>query len=100
MLPAVFAAGTLAEKIKLAQDDPAYGQVVCRCRQVTEAEIVEAIRCGGAVTLDGVKRRTGVCTGRCQGSFCSLRIMEHLAQERHITLASVEKDGPGSWMIK
>ena len=39
--------------------------IICRCREVTEEEIVQAVR-DGASTVDGVKRRTKACMGLCQ----------------------------------
>ena len=57
-----------------------YGRIVCRCRGVSEGEINDAIRrFPGAVTVDGVKRRTGAGSGRCQGGFCRQSVMELLA---------------------
>ena len=52
-------------------------EIVCLCRKVTKAEILEAIR-RGASTVDGVKRRTGCGMGRCQGGRCTQRIEELL----------------------
>lgn len=54
-------------------------EIICRCEQITRAEIIEAI-CRGATTVDGVKRRVGTGMGRCQGSRCTLKI-EHLLEE-------------------
>ena len=80
--------------------DPAYGRVVCRCRTVTEGEIVDAIhRLPGAVTVDGVKYRTGTCMGRCQGSFCTQRIIEILARELGKSPEEIQKGRPGSWLL-
>ena len=39
-----FADATDAEKDALIAADPLYGKIVCRCEQVTEGEIVRAIR--------------------------------------------------------
>ena len=55
--------------------------IICRCEQITRAEIFEAIR-RGATTVDGVKRRVGSGMGRCQGSRCTLKI-EKLLEEYH-----------------
>ncbi len=67
---------------ELVARDPAYGRVVCRCEGVTEGEIRAAIRARvGARTLDGVKRRTRGGMGRCQGGFCTPRVIEILGQE-------------------
>ena len=66
----------------LIRENPAYGQIICRCEQVTEGEIIDAIRRPlGARSLDGVKRRTRAGMGRCQAGFCSPRVMEILARE-------------------
>ncbi len=84
---------------RLAEADPAYGRVVCRCRTVTEGEILDAIRrTPGAVTLDGVKFRTGAGMGRCQGGYCTRRIVELLARELGVTPAEIRKGAPGSWL--
>ncbi|MCD6540872.1 NAD(P)/FAD-dependent oxidoreductase [Candidatus Bipolaricaulota bacterium] len=69
-----------AEWEALIRKDPRWGRIVCFCNRVTEGEIVEAIR-RGARTLDGVKFRTRAGFGRCQGGFCTDRILEILARE-------------------
>ncbi len=60
--------------------DPRYGRIVCRCNAVTEGEIVAAIQ-RGARTLDGIKFRTRAGFGRCQGGFCTARILAILSRE-------------------
>ena len=56
-------------------------EIICRCEQITRAEIMEAIR-RGATTVDGVKRRVGSGMGRCQGSRCALKIEKLLEEYR------------------
>ena len=81
------------EQSELITKNPAYGKVVCRCETITEAEIVESIRRPiGAKNLDAVKRRTRTQMGRCQGGFCSLRIIELLARETGIEESMVQKN--------
>jgi len=66
----------------LVRENPAFGKIVCRCRGVSEGEIVDSIhRCPGATTIDGVKRRTGAGSGRCQGGFCGQVVGELVARE-------------------
>lgn len=65
------------ERQALIAANPAYGRIVCRCEEISEGEILEAIR-RGARSLDGVKRRTRAGMGRCQGGFCAPRVMELL----------------------
>lgn len=84
-----------AQRLEAVKKDPLYGRIVCRCAGISEGEVVDAIR-RGAVSLDGVKRRAGSGMGRCQGGFCSTRIMEIIAREKGIPLSEVQKDGPGS----
>jgi glycerol-3-phosphate dehydrogenase len=84
----------------LKKNNPCYGRIVCRCRGVSEGEIIDAIhRFPGAVTLDGVKRRTGAGFGRCQGSFCSQRVIEIIARELRRAPEEITKDGEGSWVF-
>lgn len=84
----------------LIRENPAYGQIICRCEQVTEGEIIEAIRRPlGARSLDGVKRRTRAGMGRCQAGFCSPRVMEILARELGVSQAEITKCGGASRLI-
>jgi glycerol-3-phosphate dehydrogenase len=60
-------------------DDPAYGKVVCFCERVTAGEIRDAFEsvippCG----LEGLRRRTRVMNGRCQGFYCGAEVQELL----------------------
>ncbi len=84
---------TLTGRKKLIQEDPAFGRVICRCETVTEGDIIQAIREPlGAVTLDGVKRRTRAGMGRCQGGFCGPRVTAILSRELSIPITAVRKD--------
>jgi glycerol-3-phosphate dehydrogenase len=56
-------------------EDPAYGRIVCFCERVTVGEIRDACRSTIApIDLDGLRRRTRVLNGRCQGFFCGARV--------------------------
>jgi glycerol-3-phosphate dehydrogenase len=65
---------------ELIAKDPAWGNVVCRCENVSEAEIVEAVRLGHC-TLDGIKFFTRAQMGRCQGGFCTYKIIKIIMRE-------------------
>ena len=54
--------------------------LICRCQEVTESEIVAAIR-DGATTVDGVKRRTRAGMGLCQGKTCGRLVQRMIAQQ-------------------
>ena len=87
-----------ASRQALIRENPAYGNIICRCEQVSEGEILDAIRRPlGARSLDGVKRRTRAGMGRCQAGFCSARVMELLRRELGADF-EVTKCGPGSPM--
>ncbi|MDD5347295.1 MAG: NAD(P)/FAD-dependent oxidoreductase [Candidatus Omnitrophica bacterium] len=88
-----------AETQKLIEQDPGYGDIVCRCEMVSAKEIRDAIL-RGATTLDGIKFRTRCQAGRCHGSFCTTRVMKMLAGERGIPVTAVTKRGKGSEVVK
>ena len=87
----------LEEKAALVKQNPAYGRIVCRCEEVTEGEIIDAIHSPvPARTYDGIKRRTWLGTGRCQGAFDYPRVIQIIARELGIDETEVTKKGKGS----
>jgi len=83
---------------ELIAKNPRYGHAVCRCETVSEGEIVEAIR-HGATTLDGVKFRTRAGMGRCQGGFCTPRVVKILARELGLSEEKITKKGRESRLL-
>ena len=84
----------------LIKENPAYGNVICRCESITEGEIIDAIhRPLGARTLDGIKRRTRAGMGRCQAGFCMPRTMEILARELGLSYEDITKSGGDSNIV-
>ncbi len=87
----------LSEKIK---ENPQWGQIICRCEQVTEAEIVEA--CNGPIPVkntDMIKRRLRPGMGRCQGGFCLPKVMKIISREKDMILERVTKTGGKSFIV-
>ena len=82
----------------LAEKDPAYAQIVCRCETVTEGQVLEAIR-RGARTVSAVKMMTRAGTGRCQGGFCCPRVAEILSRELGLSLDEVTRHGGKSKLL-
>ena len=80
------------------RENPDYGEIVCCCEDVTRVEVLEAIR-RGAVTTDGIKRRTGALMGRCQGTRCLQKLAALLAEELGVPEKAVCKDGPDSELL-
>lgn len=67
-------------------------KIICRCEQVTEGEIVDALNRNIFIsTLDGVKRRTRAGMGYCQGKFCGPRVKELIARENDISKDEITK---------
>jgi len=55
--------------------DPEYGRIVCHCERVTRGEIRDAL--AGPLPpadTDGLRRRTRVLNGRCQGFYCAATV--------------------------
>ena len=70
------------EQDELIAKDPRYGKIICRCEQITEGEILDAIHSSVVPTsVDAIKRRTRAGMGRCQGGFCQPKVVEILARE-------------------
>lgn len=87
------------ERAARCKDDPRWGHVVCRCEQVTEAEIVAAIHAPiPARTLDAIKWRTRAGMGRCQSGFCLPNVQRILARELDVDETQIQKGGHGSYV--
>lgn len=88
------------EKNRLVKENPDYGQIICRCEQVSKGEIIDAIkRPVGAKSVKGVKKRVRPGMGRCQGGFCEPAVVEILAEELGISPLDVRLAGSGSVML-
>jgi glycerol-3-phosphate dehydrogenase len=55
--------------------DPEYGAIVCHCERVTRGEIRDALASPvPPADTDGLRRRTRVLNGRCQGFYCAATV--------------------------
>ncbi len=89
-----------SEKEDAITENPDYSEIICRCEQITLAEVLQAIHAPlGARSVDAVKMRTRAGMGRCQGGFCSSRIIKILASELNIPVTEVNKCGAGSNIV-
>ena len=60
---------------ELIAADPAYAEIVCHCERISLGEIRDALKSPVPPgTLKGLKRRTRVMFGRCQGFYCGARV--------------------------
>lgn len=96
-----FALADTAGKKALIKEDKRYGHIICRCEEVTEAEVVQAVHSPlGARDVDGVKRRTRAGMGRCQGGFCLPLVTAIIAREAGIPFENVTKKGGSSFILE
>jgi len=86
------------EKNERIETEPKYGHMVCRCESVSEQEIRDAVR-GGARTLDEIKYKTLAGFGRCQGGFCTSRVIKIMAEELYVSPLEITKNGRGSYIL-
>ena len=91
---------TEREQSQLIKENPLYGRVICRCENVTEGDIVDAInREVGATTVGGVKRRCRAGMGRCQGGFCGPKVQQILARELNKPLEEIVLEKKSSFIL-
>ncbi len=99
-LPERFEARSLndEELQKFHQTDPAWTNIICRCEKISEAEIVEAVK-RGHTTVDGIKFYTRAGMGRCQGGFCSAKVLQIISRESGIPMEELTKRGGKSRIL-
>ena len=82
------------------KERPQWGRVICRCETVTEAEIVDAIhRPIPCTSIDMIKKRIRPGMGRCQGGFCTPKILKILSRELDKPVTEIAKNDKGSEMV-
>jgi len=88
------------ERDSLIRKDPDYGEIVCRCEEISRGEVRDALRRSVPCdTLDGVKRRVRPGMGRCQGGFCGPLVTRIIAEELNIPLEAVRKSSLDSRIL-
>lgn len=85
------------QRNKIIAVDNRYGNIICNCNNISEGEIIDSIRRPlGARTVEGVKRRTGICMGNCNGSYCNMKIIKILAREMNRGILNIVDDSMDS----
>lgn len=91
---------TNEERNEIIKVDNKYGKIICACENITEGEIVDAIRRPlGARTLEGIKRRTGAGFGSCRGCYCNQAIISILARETDKKMTEIVKHSKNSKLL-
>lgn len=89
------------EQERLFACDSRHGHVVCRCENITEGDVRSCMHeLIAPTTLDGLKRRLRCTMGRCQGAFCTPRIVAIMADELGCSPADVFKNERGGRIVK
>ncbi len=85
------------ERDALIRSNPDYGEIVCRCEEISKGEIIDALNsCLCVPTVDGIKKRLRPGMGRCQGGFCSPLVTKIIAEHLGVPLSEVKKSGNSS----
>lgn len=85
---------------RLIEEDPDYGEILCRCQKVTRAELRQAVENPlGVKTLAGIKYRAWATTGRCNGGYCLPKIADMLVTDYGLSPDQVTYRGPGSQLF-
>ena len=91
---------TEEEQEKLIMSDPEYGEIICRCQNVTKREIRDAIENKfGAMSISSIKYRAWATTGRCNGGYCLNKIVDMLIHDYDIKPENISYRGKGSEMF-
>ncbi|HHU16636.1 MAG TPA: NAD(P)/FAD-dependent oxidoreductase [Clostridiales bacterium] len=79
-------------------------KMLCRCEGITGEAVLSAfdriLEIGAIPTIKGIKNRTRVTMGNCQGSFCALNIVELLQKKRQVDPMRLLWNGFGSYMFE
>lgn len=95
-----FRGKTPEQQAELIRQNPDYGEIVCRCENVTKAEVLQALRNPlGVCTVTGVKARCRTMMGRCQGGYCQTRVAELIMQEKGLPPEEVLYSVDGSFLF-
>jgi glycerol-3-phosphate dehydrogenase len=77
-----FSEATRGEQASMIKENPAYGEIVCRCEHVSKLEVLDALDNPiSEKTISAVKYRSQAGMGRCHGGFCFPKIVEILKEE-------------------
>lgn len=89
------------EQEKMFEMDRRYGSVICRCENITEADVLRVL--GEPLppdTFNGLKKRLRAGMGRCQGAYCMPRLIEIMSRELDISPEELLKSTEKSNLVK
>lgn len=96
-----FSEMSVKEQSYLIKNDERWGRIVCRCEQITEAEVINALSNPlGARSLSAVKYRCRAGMGRCQGGFCTQHIVRIMEEQFNIGIDDMKLKSPKSYLFE
>lgn len=88
------------QRDKLIKQNPDYGEIICRCEEISKGEILDCLNSPIAVhSLDAIKRRVRPGMGRCQGGFCSPLVLKILAEHKGVSIEDISKASDSSKIV-
>jgi len=85
-------------------NEPGDQKMICRCEGITEEAVLNAfdriLQIGAIPTVKGLKNRTRITMGNCQGSFCTVNLVDLLQQKRNVEPRELLWNGFGSHMFE
>ena len=72
--------------------------MICRCEEVTLETLLSTMQTYQCSSRE-LKLRTRAGMGRCQGGFCSWRVMQLLSEQLRVPMEEITKRGGGSWIV-
>lgn len=85
---------------KFIKENPLYGEIVCRCEEISKGEIIDALNSTLPVySVDAIKRRVRPGMGRCQGGFCSPLVMKILSEHSGLPIENIKKADESSTIL-
>ena len=73
-----------ARQKELISADPAYARIICRCESITEGDLRHIAAMDSCPhTIEAIKCRLRTGMGRCQGGFCTPRVLKILSEMWH-----------------
>ena len=95
-----FSEQDIETQARLINENPDYGEIICRCECVTRTEILRAIENPLDLhSVNSIKFRTRATMGRCQGGYCETRIASILQEKLGIKETDVRLDNSKSYMF-
>ena len=99
--PPIFLKAEPETQSRLLRENKAYGNVICRCENITEGDLLNTLHSTlPPHNINGLKKRLRTGMGRCQGGFCTPRILDILSREWNVSPENILKEKQGSMFVK